>query len=133
MENDEGVRSRTQLQGQAPDGSLKNYRTDANGNLMVSVAGGGQTGSKDKVIASGVVTAGTTATSVSINANVTTIEVANYAEEADVTITIGQESVVIGANIATDIPINAEVTSMSIAATAADTKVYYLVKGVVEE
>lgn len=175
MDNDEGIRSRTQVQGQAPDGSLKNLRTDANGNLKVAMEGGGQTGTQDvnvvntnaigvevanqsaigvevsnsnpievevtnqispvaeKVLASGVITAGTSSTSISINANVTTLEVANYSEDANVTLTIGQNSVVVGANIATELPINAAVTSIGVVASAADTKVYYLVKGVIEE
>lgn len=163
MDNDEGIRSRTQIQGQAPDGSLKNLRTDANGNLKVAVEGGGQTGAQDvnivntdaidveisnsnpievevtnqvspvveKVLASAVITLGTTAQSVSINANVTSIQVANYSEEEDVTITIGQDSIVVGANIAEELPINDEVTNIGLVSTGADTKFYYVVKGVV--
>ena len=170
---DEGIRSNTQIQGQAPDGSLKNLRTNANGALKVEVEGGGSGEVSDVnvvntdpiqvdvsnvsaigveleneapievevknpivpecVLASAVITAGTTATSVSVNDFITTMEVANYSEDADVTITIGQDSIVVGANIATELPINAEVTNISISASAANTKVYYLVKGVIEE
>lgn len=163
---DEGIRSRTQIQGQAPDGSLKNLRTDADGKILVNT--GSSTGTQDvnvtntsaidveitnndaievevsnsdpvpvtvsndeKVLLSNVITAGTTATTVSVNAYVTTIEVANYSEDATVTLGVGNASVIIGQSIAAEIPINAEVTSISLTASAANTGVYYLIKGVI--
>lgn len=131
FENDEGIRSQNQVQGQAPDGSLKNVRTNENGELLVAMNGGGDTGKEEKVLASGVVTLGTTALSISVNAKVTDIQVANYSEEANVTMTIGTKSIVIAPNIAEDIPVNEQVTNLSLVSTAADTKFYYVVKGVI--
>ena len=126
---DEGIRYVNQMRGTTDDGEVRNVRTDNNGNLKVVMEGGGNTEKPETVLASAVATIGTTASSISVNGNVTTISVANYSEEADVTLTIGQKSIVVGANIATDIPVNEEVTSISIVATAADTKVYYVIKG----
>ena len=75
-------------------------------------------------------TVGTTASTVAINKKVTTIDVANYSETADVTITIGNLAAVIGCGIATTLTINANVTNISLQSTEADTKVQIVVKGV---
>lgn len=77
-----------------------------------------------------VQTVGTTASTIAINKKVTTIDVANYSETADVTITIGTLAAVIGCGIATTLTINADVTSISLQSTEADTKVQIVVKGV---
>lgn len=117
------------------DGNLKvateNLPTDNNGNIKVSIVNEEikTTSDKEIVLASAVATIGTTASTISVNGNVTNIMIANYSEEANVTLTIGQKTIVIGSNIATDIPVNEEVTSIGIVASAADTKVYYVIKG----
>ena len=77
-------------------------------------------------------TIGTEATSVAINKKVTSIDIANYSDEADLTVTIGTLTATIGANISATLPINKDVTNISLTSTAADTKVQLIVKGVEE-
>ena len=75
-------------------------------------------------------TVGTTATTIAINKKVTQIDIANYSEEANVTLSAGGVSAVIGANIATTIKLNKQVDNISLISTAADTKVQLIVSGV---
>lgn len=77
-----------------------------------------------------VQTLGTTATTIAINKKVTTIDIANYSETANITISIGQFQAVIGNNIATTLSINANVENISLSATEADVKAQIIVKGV---
>lgn len=77
-----------------------------------------------------VQTVGTTATTIAINKKVTKIDIANYSEEANVTLTAGGISAVIGANLATTIKLNKQVENISLVSTAADTKVQLVVSGV---
>lgn len=104
-------------------------QTDSNGNLKVVVTDGSAGGSETTLNAS-VQAVGTTATSISINKKVTTIDVANYSETADITLTIGSTSYVIGASIATTLTINKDVTNISLISTTAGTKVQLVIKGV---
>ena len=147
---DEGIKFQNQIRGITDSGEARNIRTNDDGSLKVSVGGGigsAQTDEngnlkvavitgevettldKEKVLASGVKTIGTSAISVTVNGNVTVLMFANYAEEADVTLTIGEEDIVVAAGIALEIPINTDVTTIRMVSTAADTKVYYLAKG----
>ena len=73
---------------------------------------------------------GTTATTIAINKKVTQIDIANYSEEANITLTAGGVSAVIGANIATTIKLNKQVENISLISTVADTKVQLVVSGV---
>ena len=75
-------------------------------------------------------TVGTTASTIAINKKVTSIDIANYSETANLTVTIGSLSAVIGENLAVNIPVNKDVTNISITSTEADTKVQLIVKGV---
>lgn len=129
---DEGIRNSHQILGVDDNGNLKNLHMNNNGAVKVVVEGdsGGDTGDKETTLAAAVITAGTTAQSVTINKKVTQISVANYSETANVTVAIGNKNYVVGANIATDLPIGKDVTTMEISATEADTKVQYIVKGV---
>lgn len=77
-----------------------------------------------------ILTIGTTATTIAINKKVTQIDIANYSEEANVTLTAGGVSAVIGATIATTIKLNKQVDNISLISTAADTKVQLVVSGV---
>ncbi len=104
-------------------------QTDNNGNLKVVMVEGSTGGSVVTINAS-VHTIGTIATSVSIGKMVTTIDVANYSEDGDVTLTIGTTSYVIGSSIATTLTINKDVTNISLVSTEADTKVQLVIKGV---
>lgn len=80
-------------------------------------------------LSAGVLTLSSTAQTISINKKVTELSIANYSESADITITMGQTSYVVGSNLAVDIPINKTVTSISLTSTESDTKVQYIVKG----
>lgn len=73
---------------------------------------------------------GTEATTIAINKKVTQIDIANYSEEANVTLTASGISAVIGANLATTIKLNKQVDNISLVSTAADTKVQLVVSGV---
>lgn len=141
------------LNGFDENGDLKNIKVTEDGAVMVKVKGGGGQGGTDQVevintfqnpvpvnvmntqevettLNASVQTVGTTASTVSINKKVTTIDVANYSETANVTITIGSLVAVIGCGIATTLTINANVTNISLQSTEADTKVQIVVKGV---
>ena len=135
------------------NGELKNLVTNDEGILKVEVVGQGESGEsnnttikntednpvpvkeigkeKECTIKSDIVTVGTTATTVEINQNVTSIMVANYSDEADVIINTGVADLKIGANLAMELPINANVTNLSITSTADDTKIQLVVKGVI--
>lgn len=114
------------ISGVGPDGSQKNIKTNSDGNLEVVVSNGGS----ETTLNSSVQTVGTTATSISINKKITSIDIANYSESANVTLTIGNTQYVIGSNIATTLTINKDVTDISLASTEANTKVQIVVKGV---
>lgn len=86
-------------------------------------------GNNETTLSAGVLTLGTTTQTVTVNKKVTEISIANYSENADVTIIIGQTSYVVGSNIAVDIPINKTVQSIALTSTEADTKVQYIIKG----
>ena len=75
-------------------------------------------------------TVGTTATTVVINKKVTSIDIANYSETADITMTIGDLVATIGANIATTLVINKNITNISLTSNEESTKVQLIVKGV---
>lgn len=111
------------------NGKYQEVKTNENGNLEVVVTDGSATGSETTLNAS-VQTVGTTASSISINNKVTSIDIANYSETASITVGIGNASYVIGANIATTLVINKDVTNISLQSTAADTTVQIIVKGV---
>ena len=115
--------------GRDENGKYQEIKVNENGNLEVVVTDGSAVVAETTLNAS-VQTIGTTASSISINKRVTTIDVANYSDSANVTITIGTANYVIGNNIATTLTINKDVTTISIVATAADTKVQLVIKGV---
>ena len=56
--------------------------------------------------------------------------IANYSEETDVTLGIGDNSFQIGANLAIELPINEDVTNISLSSTEDDNKIQLVVKGV---
>lgn len=127
---DEGTRSRQQIQAEGPNHEIRNVKTDANGNVMVAVAGGGATESETTLFAN-IMELTTDEKTVGVNAKVTTISVANYSETANVTVTAGADkSFVVGPNIATDLPVNADVDNVGFTSTEAGSKVQYVIKGV---
>lgn len=135
------------------NGELKNLVTNDEGILKVEVVGQGESGEdnnttiintednpvpvkevgeeKEYTVKSDIMTVGTTATTVEVNQDVTSIMVANYSDEADVTINTGVADLKVGANLAIELPINANVTNLSITSTVDDTKIQLVVKGVI--
>ena len=112
---------------------LVNVKATKEGKLLVDIGedSGGETSQQvETTLNASIQTVGTTATTVSINKKVTSIDIANYSETADITITAGDLTAIIGANIATTLVINKDVTNISLTSTVADTKVQSIVKGV---
>lgn len=127
------VKTANQIQVQDANGNPVVPVVGSNGGMLVEMATGEiKVAKENTALASAYVTVGTTATQVSITADkVTGISVANYGEEATLTITVGTVSYVVGPNLALDIPINKSgISSISFTASAADTKVQYVIKGV---
>lgn len=77
-----------------------------------------------------VQTIGTTSTTIAINKKITQIDIANYSEEADITLVAGDISAVIGGNIATTLKINKQIENISLTATAENTKIQLVISGV---
>lgn len=115
--------------GKDNNGEYQEVRVNENGNLAVVISDGSAVATETTLNAS-IQTVGTTASSISINKKVTSIDIANYSESANVTVGIGNASYVIGSNIATTLVINKDVTTISLQSTAADTLVQIVVKGV---
>lgn len=127
------VKTANQIQVQDANGNPVVPVVGSNGGMLVEMATGEiKVAKENTALASAYVTVGTTATQVSITADkVTGISVANYGKEATLTITVGTVSYVVGPNLALDIPINKSgISSISFTASAADTKVQYVIKGV---
>lgn len=111
---------------------LVNVKATKDGKLMVETSGGegGTTENVETTLNASVQTVGTTPTSIAINKKVTQIDIANYSEEANVTLTAGEFNAVIGANIATTMKLNKQVDNILLTSTIADTKVQLIVSGV---
>lgn len=127
------VKTANQIQVQDANGNPVVPVVGSNGGMLVEMATGEiKVAKENTTLISAYVTIGTTATQVSVTADkVTGISVANYSEEATLTITVGTVSYVVGPNLALDIPINKSgISSISFTASAADTKVQYVIKGV---
>lgn len=129
---DEGTRSVQQMQAEGPNQEIRNLKVTDLGNLKVAIEeGGGSSPTKNETtLISNLLTIGTDATSIPVNKEVTNIMVANYSETADLTINDGTNDFKVGPNLALEMPINKQVTNLSITASAADTKVQLVVKGV---
>ena len=131
--NMNNVKTANQIQVQDANGNPVVPVVGANGGMLVEMATGEiKIAKENTTLISAYVTVGTTATQVNITADkVTGISVANYSEEATLTITVGAASYVVGPNLALDIPINKSgISSISFTASAAETKVQYVIKGV---
>ncbi len=131
--------------GYDEEGNIQNVKVSPEGEVYVKNADGNNTtvGNTDEnpvpvkevkdietTLNASIQTVGTTATTIAINKKVTQIDIANYSEEANVTLTVGGVSAVIGANIATTIKLNKQVDNISLVSTVADTKVQLVVSGV---
>lgn len=112
---------------------LVNVKATKEGKLLVDMgeSSGEETTKKvETTLNASIQTIGATATTVAINKKVTNIDIANYSETADITVTIGDLVATIGANIATTLVINKDVTNISLTSTESDTKVQLIAKGV---
>lgn len=112
---------------------LVNVKATKEGKLLVDMGenSGEETAKEiETTLNASVQTVGTTATTVAINKKVTSIDIANYSETANLTLITGNLNAVIGANIAVTLPINKNVTNISLTSTESDTKVQLIVKGV---
>ena len=137
------------LKGFNKNGDIKNVQVTDEGEILVKMSGGGQgetqqseivntsenpvpvniTNERETTLYASVEDVSSTATTISINKKVTSIDVANYSDDNSVTITIGQLEFEIGNNISTTLEINANVTDISLEATQ-NTKLQIIVKGV---
>lgn len=120
------------LTGINKNGEQKNILVTDEGKVVVKISDEEQesTSQEETTLNASVQTIGTTATTIAINKKVTQIDIANYSEEANITLTAGGVSAVIGANIATTIKLNKQVDNISLVSTVADTKVQLVVSGV---
>lgn len=111
------------------NGELVNVKSTKDGKIMVDVAN--ETKQEiETTLHSSIETVGTNVTDININKKVTSIDVANYSETANITVTIGTLSAVIGPNIATSLLVNKDTTKISLISAEADTKVQLIVRGV---
>ena len=110
------------------NGKYQEVKTNEDGNLEVVIAGE-DTGTETTLSAS-VQTVGTTATSLSINKKVTSIDIVNYSETANVTVGIDGSNYVIRANLETTLVINKEVSDVFLTSTEDNTMIQIIVKGV---
>lgn len=125
------------LQGITRNGEMKNVVVNDDGTLPVNLQDSGengikveQTSDKEVTLKSDILTLGTTSTSITIGKKVTSIMIANYSDEADVSIVANNQTYKAGANLAIEFPINANIESLTLVSSAADTKVQLVVKGV---
>lgn len=113
---------------------ITNLRTSNTGALKVELQNdfSGQELEETKIettLSANVQTIGTDSTTIAINKKVTEIDIANFSENANITIVIGTLNAVIGPCITTTLKINKDVTNISLSSTEADTKVQVIVKG----
>ena len=131
------------LKGITENGELKNIKVTEDGEVLVKFNedGGDEGGDEggdvvvpevETTLMANVVTVGDEESTISVNAKVTSIDIANYSETADITLTIGELEAEIGSNIAATIVVNKEVTDISLISTEDDTKVQLIIKGVEE-
>lgn len=111
-------------------GELRNLKANEKGALKVFMEDGMPQDKTEKTLISNVLAIGTEPTSISIAKQVTNIMIANYSDTSDITVNDGEMDYKIGGNIAVELPINKQVENLSITATASDTKIQLVVKGV---
>lgn len=127
----DGVKTANQVQFQKADGTPTVPVVGDNGGVMVELADGSlPTVNKPTTLYANVITANTEEQTIGVNKEVTEIYIANYSDTASVTVSAANKNYTIGPSMAVDLTINKTVTNVGIAATAADTKVQYVIKGV---
>lgn len=111
------------------NGELVNVKASTDGKLIIDAEKEANT-EVETTLRSSLETVGTNVTNININKKVTSIDVANYSETANITVTIGALSAAIGPTIATSLLVNKDTTKISLVSTEADTKVQLIVRGV---
>lgn len=112
---------------------LVNVKATKEGKLLVDMGenSGGETSKEvETTLNASIQTVGTTATTIAMNKKVTSIDIANYSETANITLVAGDVNATIGTNIATTLVINKNITNISLTSSEDDTKVQLIVKGV---
>ena len=112
---------------------LVNVKATKEGKLLVDMGenSGGETSKEvETTLNASIQTVGTTATTIAINKKVTSIDIANYSETANITMQVGELNAVIGTKVAATLVINKNVTNISLTSSEDDTKVQLIVKGV---
>lgn len=113
------------LTGITENGEMKNVRVNEEGKLLIK----GDSDKNEKTLFCNVLTATTEATTQAINGTkITSVGVANYSENANLSITIGEKTYIIGSNMAIELPINEQVNSISYQSTE-ELKFQICVKG----
>lgn len=118
------------LKGFDKNGNPQDVQVTEDGEIVVKIVNEESSQEVETTLNASLQTVGTTATTIAINKKVIQIDIANYSEEANVTLTAGGISAVIGPNVATTIKLNKQVDNISLVSTVADTKVQLVVNGV---
>lgn len=126
------------LKGFDENGEMRNVKVTEEGAVVVSLAtdesgsdsdSSSENNSIETTFAAGLKTLSSTEQTIEVDAKITEISIANYSEEANVVVGIGESEFTIGPNIAVDLPINKEVSDIVLSASAADTIIEYIIKG----
>ena len=110
---------------------LVNVRASKDGKLLIDTDEALKIAQEiETTLNASVQTIGTTSTTIAINKKITQIDIANYSEEANITLVVGNISAVIGGNIATTLKINKQIENISLTAPAENTKIQLVISGV---
>lgn len=126
-----GIKSANQVQFQDQNGNPTVPVIGAKGGMLVEIADGELDALEATTLFANVMAANIEEQTIGVGGKkVTTIGIANYGEEAKVTVDVDGKSFVIGPNVATELLINKTVTTVGISATADGTNVQYVIKGI---
>ena len=122
------------LKGFDEQGNLRNVKVTEDGEILVKSAGSDSSKSgneKETTLYAGVSTIGVNEITIGVNEKVSEISVANYSETANVSVSIDEKNYDIAPGLALDLPINKSVGIVGLSATEEDTKVQYVIKGII--
>lgn len=110
---------------------LVNLKATDEGILLVAINGEGSSSQGvETTLNASVQTVGITENILEINKKVTSIDIANYSETANITVVVGETSYTIGKNVATTLIINKTVENISLTASEENSEVQLIIKGV---
>lgn len=118
------------------NGNVRNVFLNEDGSIPVSLGQGGngvsiqQTSDREVVISASVLVVSTQIQSMDIGKKVTQISIANYSDNADISMVVDGKTYQIGSCLAVDFPINKNVDRITLASTEDSTKVQLIIKGV---